>query len=211
MIQLARTARTLARIARTRYPAFIAGAPLARNEIPVFTYHDVEAEDLTQDLEFLHVNGYRTLSLDEYLHARSTRRSPGRAVLLTFDDARKSFWSAAAPTLRAFEAHATLFAPTHWMDSAKSAGDDLFMSWEQVSACAQSGLVDVQSHAHRHAVVFTSPQLVDLASPWSLARYDVYDWPMRRCGEDDVLGRPPLGSPIYRAAPLLSATRRYLE
>src|SRR5690348_15892324 len=85
------------------------------------------------------------------------------------------------------------------------------MSWEQVRECAESGYVDVQSHAHRHALVATSNQLVGFATPRLLARYDVYDWPMRNTATGERLGPPALGTPIYRAAPLLSAERRYLE
>jgi hypothetical protein len=89
--------------------------------------------------------------------------------------------------------------------------DDQFMSWREVRACVESGLVDVQSHAHRHALVATEPQLVDFAHPQALTRFDIYDWPMREVAGDEELGRPALGTPIYRSAPLLSATRRYVE
>ena len=85
------------------------------------------------------------------------------------------------------------------------------MNWDQVRSCAESGLVDVQSHAHRHALVPTSGSLIAFASPSLLQQYDIYDWPMRRGAGGDILGRPPLGTPVYRAAPLLSAPRRFLE
>ncbi|HEY0683048.1 MAG TPA: polysaccharide deacetylase family protein [Steroidobacter sp.] len=206
-----RFVRTLARISRTRYPRFIFGLPLARREIPVFIYHDVETPALARDLEFLRRNNYRTLRLDEYLAAREGGDWPGRSVLLTFDDARKSFREVALPLLRQFDAHAVLFAPSYWMQPARRAADDLFMSWEQLRVCLDSGLVDVQSHAHRHALVATSSQVIDFANPSVLARFDIYDWPMRFVDNADELGKPALGTPVYRAAPLLSAQRRYLE
>ncbi len=201
------------RIARTRYPGFIFGLPLRGSEIPVFTYHDVEARVFARDLEFLRDNRYRTLGLDEYLAVRQGKLPlDRRSVLLTFDDARKSFHSVALPLLCSFDARAVLFAPTYWMDDADRApADDLFMSWPQLAACVASGRVDVQSHAHRHALVATEPRLVDFANPAALRHFDIYDWPMRHTLRGDVLGRPPLGTPIYRSAPLLSATTRYLE
>ena len=205
MNDLRRLLRTAARVSRTRYPGVIFGLPVTRGEIPVFTYHDVETQDFARDLEFLRSNGYRTLSLEEYLAARNGGRRPARAVLLTFDDARKSFWTVALPLLRTFDARAVLFAPTFWMQ------DDLFMSWQEVRACVESGLVDVQSHAHRHALVATSPQLVDFAHPAALGRFDIYDWPMRDLHGVEELGRPAPGTPIYRSMPLLSAERRYVE
>lgn len=209
MNSIGRFMRTMGRISQTRYPGFVLGLPLARDEIPVFIYHDVETASFARDLEFLRINAYRTLGLDEYLAAREGRVRPGRSVLLTFDDARKSFADVALPLLRQFNARATLFAPTYWMQPR--AADDLFMSWEQLRASVESGLVDVQSHAHRHALVATSPQLVDFANPQALAHFDIYDWPMRFIDAHDELGTPALGTPVYRADPLLSAPRRYLE
>src|ERR687889_2923418 len=115
MNDFGRLLRTASRVSRTRYPGFIFGLPLARGEIPIFTYHDVETQVFARDLEFLHANSYRTLSLPEYLAARKGGRRPDRAVLLTFDDARKSFWTVALPLLRTFDARAVLFAPAYWM------------------------------------------------------------------------------------------------
>jgi peptidoglycan/xylan/chitin deacetylase (PgdA/CDA1 family) len=211
MSRFGRFIRTVARISRTRYPGFIFGSRLPRGEIPVFIYHDVEAVAFTRDLEFLRSNGYRTLGLDEYLAAREGRARPGRSVLLTFDDARKSFSKIALPLLRQFEARSVLFAPSYWMQPARRAEDDLFMSWDQLRACVESGLVDVQSHAHRHALVAISAHVVDFANPRALARFDIYDWPIRFIDASDELGQPALGTPVYRAAPLLSARCRYLE
>lgn len=211
MNDIGRLLRTAARVSRTRYPGFIFGLPLARDEIPVFTYHGVETQVFARDLEFLSSNGYRTLSLEEYLAARNGGRRVPRAVLLTFDDARKSFWTVAMPLLRTFEAHAVLFVPSFWMTAPSQPADDQFMSWPEVRACVESGLVDVQSHAHRHALVATAPQLLDFAHPQALARFDIYDWPMREIDGVEELGRPAPGTPIYRSTPLLSATRRYVE
>ena len=207
-----RAARGLSHIAKTRYPLFFWGFPLARSDLPIFIYHDVSTEAFARDLEFLRVNGYRTIGLDEFM-ASDNRKAPTRErrVLLTFDDARSSFYDAALPTLRTFGARATLFVPSYWMSAPAATGAGLFMSWDQVRSCAESGLVDVQSHAHRHALVPTSGNLLAFASPPLLQQYDIYDWPMRRAAGADILGRPPLGTPVYRAAPLLSAPRRFLE
>jgi peptidoglycan/xylan/chitin deacetylase (PgdA/CDA1 family) len=179
----------------------------------VFIFHEVELETFARQLEFLQANGYRTLQLEEFL-ALSSRKSgarSGREVLLTFDDARLNFHEVALPALRASRAHATLFAPTLWMDGAQLPGGERFMSWGQLKECAESGLVDVASHAHRHTLIFDSARLAGFATPHLLERYDIYDWPMRHGDGGDCLGRPAPGSPIYGATPLLSASRRYLE
>jgi peptidoglycan/xylan/chitin deacetylase (PgdA/CDA1 family) len=194
--------------------------PIDEGSIPVFCFHDVNPEAFTQDLTFLRENGYQTLTTDEFVERRRARPDK-RAVLLTFDDASRNFWDVTFPLLRQFEMRATLFAPTHWMTGASApqngTGLDVhsdrasFMSWSHVRACDRSGLVDVQSHAHRHALVYTSARLVNFASPALLAQHPLYDWPMRRVGSRDVLGRPPLGTPIYESIPLLSASQRMIE
>jgi peptidoglycan/xylan/chitin deacetylase (PgdA/CDA1 family) len=207
-----RAARGVGNVLRTRYPLFLLGLPVARGEIPVFIYHDVEPAGFAGDLQFLRTNGYRTIGLDEFLAAgRHKSRGREKRVLLTFDDARRSFYDVALPVLRSFDAHATLFVPSYWMNPPALTGCSLFMSWEQVRSCAASGHVDVQSHAHRHALIATSNQLIGFASPPLMARYDVYDWPMRHTAMGERLGPPPLGAPIYRATPLLSAESRFLE
>jgi peptidoglycan/xylan/chitin deacetylase (PgdA/CDA1 family) len=210
MNQLGRFWRTVQRVSRTHYPRFVFGLPQGA-EIPVFTYHDVESESFAVDLEFLRTNGYRTLGLDEYLDVRmGKQKAAPRSVLLTFDDARKSFGTVALPLLRSFNARAVLFAPSYWMSPCADS-DDLFMNWAELRDCLTCGLVDIESHAHRHALVAIAPQIVDFAHPDALQHFDIYDWPMRQMGEREELGRPALGTPIYRAAPLLSATRRYIE
>jgi hypothetical protein len=112
--------------------------------------------------------------------------------------------------LRTFDARAVLFAPTYWMSSGADS-HETFMTWAELRQCVASGLVDVESHAHRHALVAIAPQIVDFAHPDALQHFDIYDWPMRQMGEREELGRPALGTPVYRAAPLLSATQRYIE
>jgi peptidoglycan/xylan/chitin deacetylase (PgdA/CDA1 family) len=209
----ARTVRGLAGLLRTRYPRFVFGLPQAANEIPVFLFHDVDAETFARQLDYLRANGYRTLSLEEFLALTSGKSGPrpARQVLLTFDDARLSFYQNALPALRASRSQATVFAPTLWMGSARPAGTERFMSWEQLEECIASGLVDVASHAHRHALVFNSDRLAGFATPRLLERYDIYDWPMRHERGGDRLGRPAPGTPLYGAAPLLSARTRYIE
>jgi peptidoglycan/xylan/chitin deacetylase (PgdA/CDA1 family) len=206
-----RTARSVLGALRTHYPGFVVGLALPRGEIPVFVYHDVDPAQFAGDLEFLRRNRYRTLSLAEFATA-AERGSGDRGVLLTFDDARLNFYTSALPVLREFNARATLFAPSYWMSAPAGAADrERFMSWGQLREAARSGLVDVQSHAHRHALVFTSARVLEFANPHTLARYDIYDWPMRDGASGEQLGRPALGTPIYAATPLLSARRRFIE
>lgn len=216
---LRRLSRSLRRLGQTHYPRFLFGAGLHPGEIPIFVFHDVRPDEFAADLEFLRRNHYRCLSADEYLE-RQGRPCTERAVLLTFDDAVQNFYDVTLPLLRQYECPATLFVPTFWMRGAASesetatvapSGRDGFMSWDGLRTCLESGLVDVQLHGHRHALVFTSNRLVGFASPELLRRHHIFDWPMRREAKCDALGRPALGTPIYEAQPLLSAHHRIIE
>lgn len=200
-----RTLRTIRRIARTRYPGFLFGLPLPEGEIPIFTYHEADPVELRRDLEFLKRNGYRTLSLDEFLERDGVAERGAREVLLTFDDARASVFRQGLPILQEYGARAVLFVPTFWV------GGTLFMSWDEIRQCRDSGVFSIESHAHRHALVHTSSRLAGFADPNTLSHFDIYDWPMRNAGDQEELGFPPPGTPVYEAAPLLSAKQCYLE
>ncbi len=214
--RMSRLIRSLRRVIKTHYPRFLFGRALQQGDIPVFVYHDIEPGSFKKDLQFLRDNEYQTLSTQEFVACKEEKRS-GRAVLLTFDDARRNFWQEAFPLLTEFKSKATLFVPTRCIRSQSTTSENgpspdgnLFMTWEQLRICARSGLVDVQSHGHRHALVHTSPKLVTFASA-DLEHVDVFDWPMRYANSSDVFGCPPPGTPIYAAAPLLSADCRMLE
>jgi peptidoglycan/xylan/chitin deacetylase (PgdA/CDA1 family) len=213
---LRRLTRGLPRIARTHYPRFCFGFPLRSGEIPVFTYHDVTAAELSHDLLFLRENGYRTLRIDEYCGV-SGQGNGDRAVLLTFDDARRSFFDVALPVLQRYRASATLFVPAFWVEAAshppgsETPGCEQFMTWGEVRSARESDLLDVECHGYRHALVPISGRIVDFATPDTLAHYDIFDYPMRSEDGAERLGFPPLGTPIHQAAPLLSADRCLLE
>lgn len=204
-----RAGRTLAGPLRTHYPGFLFGLPLSRDNVPIFNYHEVTAAGLEPDLQYLRDNGYATLDLREFMQATQGKIPRHRCVMLTFDDAWESFWSVALPLLEKYQMRAVLFAPSYWMSGDN--GNGLFMDWEQLRATLASGLVDVQSHAHRHCLVHTSGQLSGFATPALLARYHFLDWPMRNNDGCDELGPPAPGTPFYNSAPLLSATRRFIE
>lgn len=204
-----RAARALEGPLRTRYPAFLFGLPLPKHEVPIFNFHEVTAEELEPNLQYLRENGYTTLNLRDFMRATKGGARQRRAVLLTFDDAWESFWSIAYPLLRKYDLRAVLFAPTHWVDG--NGPDGLFMSWDQIRECAASGLVEVQSHAHRHALVHTGDRLLGFANPDTLERTHFFNWPMRDADGAGELGPPPPGTPYYRALPLLSAAQRYVE
>jgi hypothetical protein len=160
------------------YPAFVTESTpeLEPGEIPVFVFHTIEPRQFAAQLEFLVANGYRTLSLSEYLATLAGhRKAEKRDLLLTFDDARSSFWLYAFPLLRKAGLKGVLFAITGWtpiraarpnledvwagrvalQDLAVIDPDDRGVcSWEELRAMHTLGVVTVDSHSHLHRRVF---------------------------------------------------------
>lgn len=208
--------RTIKRISQTYYPGFIFNTRSYPNSVPVFVYHDIQPEDFEADLRFLKINGYITISIDDFL--KKNFNSSHKYVLLTFDDARRNFYDTVFPLLKKYNFRATIFLPTFWIkrncDLDIKSSDihaNLFMKWEEVRDCKNSFLIDVQSHGYRHALVYNTKCLETFVTPDFLKNYDVFDWPMRRHDNVDSLGYPKLGTPIYSAKPLLSSSHRIVE
>ena len=95
---------------------------LLRNQkgIPVLMYHRIwpgtrdritqTPEQLTEQWNYLHGQGYHTLSLDEYLDiANGKKKNNGRNVLITFDDGYYNNLTYAYPLLKQFQFKATIF------------------------------------------------------------------------------------------------------
>jgi hypothetical protein len=145
-------------------------------------FHTVEPRLFAEQVEFIVANGYRTLSLSEYLDTQAGRRAPGkREVLLTFDDARSSFWLFAFPILRKAGLKATLFAITGWTPernarpnlddhwagrvaepdlAALDPDDRSVCSWDELRRMHSSGTVSVDSHSHLHRRIFAGRRLL---------------------------------------------------
>lgn len=153
----------------------------AETEFTVLAYHDVVDHDanltfdaitlrnLSMHFDWLRQNGYRVVSVDDLVAAqRGERPMPPRAVLLTFDDGYRSFYTHVYPLLTAFNYPAVLSVVGSFLDVPPRAqvrfGSDLvaredFVSWEQLRELRRSGLVEIGSHTFGlHTTIFTNPQ-----------------------------------------------------
>jgi peptidoglycan/xylan/chitin deacetylase (PgdA/CDA1 family) len=163
--------------------ALVAGAPAgaAATEFTVLAYHDVADDpstltydgitlrNLAMQFDWLRARGYRAVSVDDLLAAqRGERPLPPRAVLLTFDDGYRSFYTHVFPLLIAFDYPAVLSVVGSFLDAPPLAqvrfGSGLvaredFVSWEQLRELRRSGRVEIASHTYGlHTTVFTNPQ-----------------------------------------------------
>lgn len=219
------------------YPDFVYDGTVKDlgSQIPVFVFHAVSFEDLDEKLCHLVRNGYHTVTADLLAESieNKTKASP-KTVVLTFDDGHESLWSVAYPLLKKYGLVGVAFIVPRWLrdaeesESGKGEGraglseseggcwaqtsiNQGFVSWQEVSAMHQSGVIDFQSHSLSHNLVFTSDTIKDFVNP-SLLRSSYDRIPVPTDGEDSAGSKlPPLGMPIYTVAPRLTGARRYFD
>lgn len=215
------------------YPEFVLkpGGELQPGELPVFTFHTIDPDLFERQLVYLKTNGYQTLAIQDYVDALAGRIPvPRRAVLLTIDDGRSSFWRFAYPLLKKHGLRATLFVIPGFTPETAVAADNLLTlgdtpqvreqlkqidpqdqslcSWDQLKEMAYSGAVDIESHTLFHREVFTSPEVVGWVGPQTsfIPHYS----PVTAWLDFDDVGKtwqPETlhGLPLFKSTPLMSA------
>jgi biofilm PGA synthesis lipoprotein PgaB len=129
----------------------------------------VDSAQLVAQFAWMKDNGYRVVSLDDVIAAREGRRAlPAKAVVLTFDDGYRSVYTRVFPLLKLFNYPAIVALSGLWLDAApgetveyegKPLPRERFLSWEQISEMADSGLVEMASHSYDlHRGIPANPQ-----------------------------------------------------
>jgi tetratricopeptide (TPR) repeat protein len=107
-------------------------------------------------MEVLSELGYSAVTIDDLLSAwKGERKLPDKAVLITFDDARRDSFECAGPVLEEFSFRATMFVPVCIVE----AQDPAYCNWQQLKYYAGTGRWDIQSHgnfAHGDVVIDTT-------------------------------------------------------
>jgi biofilm PGA synthesis lipoprotein PgaB len=158
------------------------GSAHAANDFISLCYHEVESDDVTPlartairvgdlaaQFAWLQANGYQPVSVQQILDARAGGALlPDKAVLLTFDDGKRDAYTHVLPLLRLFHYPAVVAVVGSWLEVAPDAKVDYdgvllprsdFLSWEQVRALRQSGLVEIASHSYNlHRGAPANPQ-----------------------------------------------------
>lgn len=125
-------------------------------EIPVLLYHVVLPEpdpkndyqyklsEFEKEMEYLHENGYTTLSADEYLDILDGKKEvPDKPVLITFDDNTADFTKYVMPVLQRYGMKAIQFTVSGWVDGQWN------MSADEMNAIDAYG-IDVLNHSVSH-------------------------------------------------------------
>jgi biofilm PGA synthesis lipoprotein PgaB len=152
-------------------PGTAAPVPEPGRRLLVLCYHDVpkkvdrddygvDEETFIQQLEYLRTHGYAFVSFDDVLRAHAGGAPlPPKAVLLTFDDAYRSFYERVLPVLKAYRYPCVLAVVSAWIDRAPPGLKLPLMNWQQVREAAASGLVEIATHTHNlHHFEIATPQ-----------------------------------------------------
>ena len=204
-------------------------------ELPVFCFHSVEQTYFENQLKYLKNNNYHTIASDELFHILGGDIPiPDKTVVLTFDDARGSFWATAFPLLKMYGMKAILFVAPGLVPettmlypnledvwAGKSPVDPIIIreqiqpvcTWQEIRIMHESGSVDIQSHSLTHSRINISPRVVDFVHPnFDSCFYDNVNIPITRNQKRE---RPTrifrLGMPVYHSASRISDKLRFFE
>lgn len=126
---------------------------------------DVSADNLINYFSWLKANGYTVISIQDIVNANNGGKSlPDKAIVLTFDDGYKSFYTYVLPLLKAFNYPATLAIVGSWLDvpengtvsyAGKQVPRSKFLSLKELKEISSSGLVEIASHTYdlHHGVI----------------------------------------------------------
>jgi len=136
------------------------------SQVPILMYHSVSdnlfgkshpyyqintsPRIFAKQMKWLHEGGYRTLSLPELRAGLESGNIPPRAVVITFDDGYRDFYTDAFPSLRRYGFTATVFLATSRIQDApvRMEGVD-YLTWQEVRELHAAG-IDFGSHTVSH-------------------------------------------------------------
>ena len=123
-------------------------------QIAGFVYHrfgdnrypdtNISLEDFEQQLSFLADNNFKVVSMGkavELFYSKDT--IPEKVVVITVDDAYKSFLTGAFPLLRKYNFPATLFVSTQMV------GNPDYLTWNEIKMLQKNG-IEIGNHSHGH-------------------------------------------------------------
>lgn len=135
-----------------------------RSYIPVLMYHDFAAQvpkgkasntvaaSLFEDqIRTLLNHGYTPVTfydLNQNLNKKAGL--PQKPVIITIDDGYLSNYTIAYPLLKKYRIPATFFVTTGFMGTKTQSPH---ITWAQARDMEESGLIDIQSHTHKHKLV----------------------------------------------------------
>jgi peptidoglycan/xylan/chitin deacetylase (PgdA/CDA1 family) len=158
---------TTTRLLRTIVKASAAVLPAPRGTV-VLIYHrvgarsaldvDLPTPDFERQVAWL-AHDRRTIRLGESLEAMQSGADPDRhPIVVTFDDGTADFADTVLPILVEHRVPVTLYLATAFVEEQRRfPNDGRPLSWSALGDACATGLVDVGSHTHTHAVLDRLP------------------------------------------------------
>lgn len=123
--------------------------------VPILVYHNLGPQSrgrltlgaaaFDEQMRYLKREGYRVISLTEFLEFTSLRRQlPRKSVVLTFDDGWKPFREFAYPVLKELGFTATLFVYSDFIGARTALG------WDELRLLAREGF-QIEAHSKTHS------------------------------------------------------------
>lgn len=129
--------------------------------VPTLMYHHVQSAETSKakgqtglsvytdvfknQMDYLKAKGYSVISMADLTNFFDNQGLlPKKPLLLTFDDAYSDFYSDIFPILQANGYKATVFTPTGLVNNPN------YLSWDQITGMAGSGLVEFANHTWSH-------------------------------------------------------------
>lgn len=142
-------------------------------ELTALVYHDVSPDPgrepynvsrslFVAQMDYLKHNGYQPVSLDLLTKAQEGKaRLPDKPVLLTFDDALRSYSEFVAPLLKLYGFPSVVSVVGVWADGARTPPEyqGRLMAWDDLRKLRRNPLVEIISHSHDlHRGIPSNPQ-----------------------------------------------------
>ena len=123
--------------------------------VPILVYHNmgpqakgrliISVKTFEEQMRYLKSQGYRVVSLKEFLEFASLKRQlPRKSVVLSFDDGYKAFSQYAYPILKELGFTATLFVYTDYIGAGANA-----LSWADLKKLSAEGF-EIEAHSKSH-------------------------------------------------------------
>ena len=123
-------------------------------DIVCFVYHrfgdsrfpstNISVNDFESQLKWLQSNNFQVLTLTDAISYLESNKPPQKTVVITIDDAFKSFFENGLPLLRKYDMPATLFVNT------ETVGARDYLDWSEIKQ-ASSNRIEIGNHSHSHA------------------------------------------------------------
>ncbi|HTN72027.1 MAG TPA: polysaccharide deacetylase family protein [Methylomirabilota bacterium] len=123
--------------------------------VPILVYHNLGPQakgrlllgvkSFEEQMRYLKSQGYRVVSLKEFLEYTSLKKQlPRKSLVLSFDDGYRAFLQYAYPILKELGFTATLFVYTDYIGAGSNA-----LSWADLKKLAAEGF-DIEAHSKTH-------------------------------------------------------------